>query len=181
MNETRSRGRKTGRLLLAEDDLLLAATLVEFLRADGHIVTAAPDGAAALAASEGLEFDVLLTDLRMPVMDGMALIRALRARRPDLPVVVMSGDVPVDWRSAIGIDNNNAGKIELVRKPMSLAQLRNALASVWSGGVLPELLLPIAVELPVARAGGVASTAAGSVSADALSSEPSYEALRVLP
>jgi len=120
-----------GRLLLAEDDLLLAATLAEFLRDDGYHVTSANDGAQALAASRGLDFDVLLTDLRMPVMDGMALIRALRAERPDLPVVVMSGDVPADWRSAIGPTQDGPGRLHLVKKPMSLSQLREALMAVW--------------------------------------------------
>ncbi len=120
------------RLLIAEDDHLLSATLAEFLREEGHEVTLAPDGAAALAAAEGLAFDVLLTDLRMPVMDGMALIRALRAERPDLPVVIISGDVPADWRCAIGATADGPAPLQLVRKPMSLAQLRQALNSVWS-------------------------------------------------
>ncbi len=119
------------RLLIAEDDHLLSATLAEFLRDEGHEVTMANDGAAALAASVGLDFDVLLTDLRMPVMDGMALIRALRAERPDLPVVVISGDVPLDWRFAIGPTADGPAPLQLVRKPMRLTQLREALSSVW--------------------------------------------------
>jgi CheY-like chemotaxis protein len=120
------------RLLIAEDDQLLSATLAEFLREEGHEVTMAQDGAAALEAAIGLDFDILLTDLRMPVMDGMALIRALRAERPHLPVVVISGDVPTDWRSAIGATADGPAPLQLVRKPMSMMQLRSALSSVWS-------------------------------------------------
>jgi CheY-like chemotaxis protein len=120
-----------GRLLLAEDDLLLAATLAEFLRDDGYMVTSTHNGAQALAAAEGLQFDVLLTDLRMPVMDGMALIRALRTQRPELAVVVMSGDEPPDWRRAIGPTDAGSGRLALIKKPMSLTQLREALLAVW--------------------------------------------------
>jgi CheY-like chemotaxis protein len=118
-------------VLLAEDDILLAATVAEFLRDDGYVVTATPDGAAALAAAEGLDFDVLLTDLRMPVMDGTALIRALRLQRPDLPVVVMSGDVPPEWRGTMESPEIGTGPLKLVHKPMSLMQLRDALRAVW--------------------------------------------------
>ena len=119
------------RLLIAEDDTLLSATLAEFLRDEGHDVTLVPDGAAALAAAEGLDFDVLLTDLRMPVMDGMALIRALRQDRPGLPVLVISGDVPADWRCAIGPTADGPAPLLLLRKPMSLSQLRTALGKVF--------------------------------------------------
>jgi CheY-like chemotaxis protein len=128
---TKSGPEPPARLLIAEDDQLLSETLQEFLREDGHVVTLAPDGAAALAASEGLDFDVLLTDLRMPVMDGMALIRALRAERPQLPVVIMSGDVPADWRGAMGATADGQGPLQLVRKPMTMTQLRSALSAVW--------------------------------------------------
>lgn len=135
MMQNRGTREPPGRLLLAEDDLLLAATLAEFLRDEGYHVTSANDGAQALEAAEGLDFDILLTDLRMPVMDGMALIRALRAKRPSLPVVVMSGDVPTDWRNAIGPMPEGAGELHLIKKPMSLSQLREALLAVWPATV----------------------------------------------
>jgi CheY-like chemotaxis protein len=105
------------------------------LRDEGYQVTSAPDGGAALSASVGLSFDVLLTDLRMPVMDGTALIRALRAQRPDLPVVVMSGDVPPGWCVAMDQPDAGSGQMKLLHKPMSLFQLRDALQAVWSESV----------------------------------------------
>lgn len=123
-------GDTPARLLIAEDDTLLAATLAEFLREEGHTVTLAANGEAALAAAQGLEFDVLLTDLRMPVMDGMALIRTLRVDRPELPVVVISGDLPADWRLAVGPTADGPAPLHLVTKPMTLSQLRAALAAV---------------------------------------------------
>ncbi len=120
-----------GHVLLAEDDFLLATTVTEFLRDEGYEVTVAQDGGAALLAATGLRFDVLLTDLRMPVMDGTALIRALRLQRPDLPVVVMSGDVPPEWHAAMEQPETGTGQLKLIHKPMSLLQLREALRSVW--------------------------------------------------
>ncbi len=131
MGQIRSGTDAPGHVLLAEDDFLLAVTVTEFLRDEGYEVTVASDGGAALSAASGLRFDVLLTDLRMPVMDGTALIRALRLQRPDLPVVVMSGDVSPEWHAAMEQPETGTGQLKLIHKPMSLLQLREALKSVW--------------------------------------------------
>ncbi len=118
------------RVLLAEDDILLAATISEFLTADGFTVIAKPDGQAALEAAladiDG--FDVLLTDLRMPQLDGTSLLLALRARRPTLPVVVMSGNVPSNWHETIQQGLPGQRLPTLVTKPMRLGEL---CAAVW--------------------------------------------------
>jgi CheY-like chemotaxis protein len=72
------------RVLMAEDEQLAAEVLEEGLLDAGFEVLAAPDGEAALElASAGARFDVLLTDLRMPRLDGRELIARLRAGRPE--------------------------------------------------------------------------------------------------
>jgi CheY-like chemotaxis protein len=88
-----------------------------------------PDGQAALEAAladiDG--FDILLTDLRMPRLDGTSLLLALRARRPGLPVVVMSGNVPSNWREMMMRELNGLRQPKLITKPMRLDDLRAAL------------------------------------------------------
>ena len=81
------------RVLIAEDEALVAMSLEDLLDADGHEVHTAPNGAAALSAARSLGglLDVLVTDLNMPLLSGEALIHDLRIERPDLPVVVVSG------------------------------------------------------------------------------------------
>lgn len=118
------------RVLMAEDDVLLAATVAEFLHEAGFMVTVGRDGAQALALADSIEFDVLLTDLRMPVIDGPTLIRCLRTRRPYLPVVVMSGNVPNGWRSKILVAPDGRERLVLLDKPMSMARLCQALSDV---------------------------------------------------
>src|SRR5690606_24110733 len=68
------------RVLLAEDDVHVGAFMAEALRFLGFEVTLASDGAQALALAADHEFDVVMTDHRMPEMDGLGLVRALRAR-----------------------------------------------------------------------------------------------------
>jgi len=115
-------------VLLAEDDTLLAHTVDDFLTDEGFTVAMARDGKAALETADTLEFDVLLTDLRMPRIDGVELVRRLRARRPDLPVVIMSGNAPADLRESL--TRGGEGPLIMVAKPMRLTQLLGALHEV---------------------------------------------------
>ena len=78
-------------VLVAEDEVLVAWALRAILEEAGYHVTLAHDGVQALALQTRTPADVLLTDLQMPRLDGRGLIRQLRAARPTLPVVVMTG------------------------------------------------------------------------------------------
>ena len=79
-------------IMTVEDEALVRILLVETLESAGHTVTQAPDGEAALQAIRaGAALDVLLTDVRMPRMDGYELALAARALRPALPVIFMTG------------------------------------------------------------------------------------------
>jgi CheY-like chemotaxis protein len=78
------------RVLVVDDDLGICRTLREILESDGCQVEVAGDGVAALAALARLSFDVVLTDVVMPNMDGYELYTAIRERRPDIPVLMMT-------------------------------------------------------------------------------------------
>lgn len=81
------------RIVLAEDEDSLRTLIARALVQDGHEVAACPDGAAALEVLSGQRghFDLLLTDIRMPVMDGIALALAAGRDDPDLTIVLMTG------------------------------------------------------------------------------------------
>ncbi|SDB57361.1 response regulator [Belnapia rosea] len=116
------------RVLMAEDELLAAEVLEEGLLDAGFEVLAASDGEAALEiASTGACFDVLLTDLRMPRLDGRELIARLRAGRPDLPVVVMTGYPPSGGTMAL---HDGTAPLELLTKPVELSRLVSAIRQV---------------------------------------------------
>jgi CheY-like chemotaxis protein len=120
------------RVLMAEDELLAAEVIEEALTEAGFEVLAANDGQEALdLAAKGADFDLLLTDLKMPRLDGKELIARLRARRPDLPVVVMTGFPPPN-----GVVSLQAGRgpLRLLTKPIGIASLIAALLDVASRG-----------------------------------------------
>jgi CheY-like chemotaxis protein len=90
------------RVLLVEDDPLVLATHEDLLLRWGCVVIAADDAESALdlALADG-PVDAVLTDFRLPGMSGVALVDALRAERPWLPAIVVSGEGPAGW-AALG-------------------------------------------------------------------------------
>jgi CheY-like chemotaxis protein len=118
------------RVLVAEDEHLAALVVEDALSDQGHHVVLARDGMEALDIAETLEFDVLLTDLAMPRVTGWELISRLRARRADLPVVVMTGYLPPGGGQALFADRR--GPVALLHKPFDLEQLFAALGRVAS-------------------------------------------------
>jgi CheY-like chemotaxis protein len=81
------------RILIAEDEAPLRGQIVRALAAAGHDAVAAADGGEALdlLVRENGRFDVLLTDIKMPVMDGIALALVAARDYPDLIILLMTG------------------------------------------------------------------------------------------
>lgn len=112
------------RILIAEDEEALRALCARALTSEGHEVEAACDGGDALdllVRAEG-RFDLLLTDIRMPIMDGVALALAAARDYPDLTILLMTGYADQRER-AHGLD---AIIHDVIAKPFSVAALRGA-------------------------------------------------------
>lgn len=118
------------RILVAEDNSLFAATVHDFLTGEGFCTTVTEDGQAALEFASRAAIAALLTDLKMPRLDGIALVRSLRASHPALPVVVMTGYAPIGWRTTLQRDGE--GPLILLDKPIKLTALLSALRTVLS-------------------------------------------------
>jgi CheY-like chemotaxis protein len=110
------------RILLAEDEEALRAFIARALVQDGHEVVATADGGEALdvLTREQGKFDLLLTDIRMPVMDGIALALAAARDYPELTILLMTGYADQRER-AHGLD---ALIHDVITKPFSLADIR---------------------------------------------------------
>ncbi len=124
------------RVLVAEDEALIALSLADLLEAEGHEVVVAPDGADALDAARRLgdALDALVTDLNMPRMGGEDLIRALRAERPGLPVVVVTGSAPFGGAEALRRRAGGHGLLQLLLKPADCEELAAALRRAAAAG-----------------------------------------------
>ena len=112
------------KILLAEDDHAVRDFVYRALELRGHDVTAVHDGgeaAAALAARSG-DFDLLLADIKMPVMDGIALALLAAKDHPDLPILLMTGYADQRER-AYGLDQLIR---DVIAKPFTLEELAGA-------------------------------------------------------
>ena len=112
------------RVLVAEDEEAVRSFVVRALRHHGHEVLEAADGAAALEILGREECDLLLTDIVMPVMDGIALALAASRDHPGLRILMMTGYAEQKRRA----HNLNALIHDVVSKPFSLEQIAGAVA-----------------------------------------------------
>ena len=112
------------RILVAEDEAALRGQIVRALMADGHDAVAAADGGEALdvLVRENGRFDVLLTDIKMPVMDGIALALAAARDYPDLIIMLMTGFADQRERAS-GLD---ALIHDILTKPFAVADLQRS-------------------------------------------------------
>ena len=86
----------TGKILVVDDEPAARQALGELLRGDGHEVRLAPDGYKALGELEDFSPDLILTDLKMPLMDGIELLTTVRERYPTIPCVVMTAFASIE-------------------------------------------------------------------------------------
>jgi two-component system response regulator QseB len=107
------------RILLVEDDRMIAEGVRKALRGEGFAVDWVEDGEAALSAAGGEPYDLVLLDLGLPKRDGLDVLRALRARGHTLPVLIVTARDAVADRVK-GLD---AGADDYLVKPFDLDEL----------------------------------------------------------
>jgi CheY-like chemotaxis protein len=114
------------RVLIADDEASMRALVARAIAMDGHETVTAQDGAEALEilVREDGNFDLLLTDIQMPVMDGIALALSAARDFPGLTILLMTGFADQRERAS----NLNALVHDVITKPFSLADIRTAVA-----------------------------------------------------
>ncbi len=115
------------RVLIADDEDFMRSLVSRAIAMDGHETVTAEDGAEALEIlmREDGAFDLLLTDIKMPVMDGIALALSAARDFPDLTILLMTGFADQRERAS-GL---NAIVHDVVTKPFSVMDIRNAVAA----------------------------------------------------
>ena len=116
----------TGTVLVVEDEDMVRSVAERALTRQGYVVETASNGEEALellaaAEAEGRRFDLLVSDVMMPTMDGPTMVGHARKRFPELPILFMSGYAEEQLRRSIDLDN-----IAFLPKPFSVQQLAEA-------------------------------------------------------
>jgi len=135
------------RILLAEDDALLADGLARSLRQSGYTVDIASDGARADQKLETGSFDLTILDLGLPALDGSTVLQRLRHRKQAMPVLILSARMELEERVRL----LNLGADDYIVKPVALVELdarvraliRRAQPSTEPSIVIGKLVLDI--------------------------------------
>ena len=114
------------RVLIADDEDSMRSLVARAIAMDGHDIVTAQDGAEALdiLTREQGAFDLLLTDIQMPIMDGIALALSAARDFPGLTILLMTGFADQRERAS----NLNAIAHDVITKPFSVADIRTAVA-----------------------------------------------------
>jgi len=114
------------RVLVVDDEASIRDLLAKTLALAEYEVDMAPDGRAALALLRERPYDLLITDLKMPVMDGMALVHEVRRLLPLLPIVI----VTAHSTEASAIESVNLGVTGYLTKPFRITKILNTAARI---------------------------------------------------
>ena len=118
---------RLGSVLVIDDEAEVRDLVAEVLVSDGHRVTAAAGGREGLARFEAGRFDVVVTDLGMPDLNGWEVARAIKSSRADVPVLVLTG-----WADAV--DPSAATVVDgILKKPFAVGELAAAVVAALAG------------------------------------------------
>jgi DNA-binding response OmpR family regulator len=144
------------RILVVEDDTPLATFVRKGLEAEHYAVDTAADGEMACCLALESDYDLLLLDLNLPKLDGIEVLRTVRARKPDLPVLVLTARSRIEDR----VQALDSGADDCLNKPFSFTELSARVRALLRRGPRTvETLLQVAdleldrVERKVKRAG----------------------------
>ena len=143
-------------ILIAEDDAALAGFIQKGLEAEHYAVDISGDGEQARAMASEFDFDLVILDLHLPRVDGVAILRQVRARKPSMPIVVLTGRTRVEDR----VQCLDLGADDYLSKPFSFSELSARIRALLRRAHLPaESVLTVEdlkldrVERRVERAG----------------------------
>ena len=114
------------RILVVDDDRDVRSFVARALEIHGYEVVTAKDGAAAFECLEKFRFDIVLSDIRMPVMDGVSLALKVKSERPDIKVMLMTG-----FSNELQRAHNIGSLVDYVlSKPFSIDALTSAIKAL---------------------------------------------------
>jgi two-component system, OmpR family, response regulator len=125
---------KKPRLLLVDDDVPFTRNLVWLLSRRGYEVSAVNDGQSALRIVEEHEFDVIILDRKMPGIDGIATLKELKKKKPDIEVIILTGAASVDS----ALDGVHLGAYDYTVKPIQLSDLEEKITQAFERKLLQE-------------------------------------------
>jgi len=125
---------RSARVLLVDDEVTFTVNMSKILSRRGYDVTAVNDGESAIRTIEDEEYDVVVLDLRMPGMDGMATLKVMKRKRPLLEVIILTGHGSVES----GILGMHIGAFDYAMKPIQIGELQEKINQAFERKLMRE-------------------------------------------
>src|SRR5213595_2708876 len=135
------------RILVAEDDPALGSFVRKGLEAEHYVVDVSADGEQARAMAGELDFDLVELDLNLPRLDGVAILRFLRTRKPSMPILVLTGRNRVEDR----VQCLDLGADDYMGKPFSFTELSARIRALLRRRHLPAASVLTVADLKLDR------------------------------
>jgi two-component system OmpR family response regulator len=125
---------RQARILLVDDEIAFTNNMAKILTRRGYDVTSVNDGESAVKATEDEEYDVVVLDLRMPGMDGMATLKVIKRKRPLMEVIILTGHGSVES----GIQGMHLGAFDYAMKPIQISELQEKIDEAFERRLMRE-------------------------------------------
>jgi len=135
------------RILIAEDDEALARFVRQGLEGEHYTVDLVSDGEQARAAALASDYDIVILDLNLPKMDGISVLRHLRATKPSVPVLILTQRTRVEDR----VQSLDTGADDYLAKPFSFTELSARLRALLRRSHLPSESMLVVADLKLDR------------------------------
>src|SRR5215471_8838582 len=137
------------RILIVEDDAVFLRPLLRVVEAEGYEVRAMQSGEAALELLRHEDFDLVLADKQLPKMDGIELVRQIKAGHPDVAIVVMTAHATVE----AAVEALRLGAVDFLLKPFDLTEAPSGTPSSSRSSASPKALVFAAIRTSSASIG----------------------------
>ena len=135
------------KILLVEDDPAIVLALCRVLTDEGYEVTVEKRGDAGLTRAKSTAFDVVITDLKLPGLNGLELVRELHGARPRLPILMMTAHGTTET----AIEATQSGAYDYLVKPFEIPELLGLLDQAVAASRLMSEPVQIGTTVPTAR------------------------------
>ncbi|HMK64715.1 MAG TPA: response regulator [Thermodesulfobacteriota bacterium] len=124
----------TARILLVDDEVAFANNIAKLISKRGYEVMTVYNGENAIKAVEENEFDVIVLDLKMPGLDGMATLKQIKKRQPQVEVIILTGHGSMDS----GIDGIQLGAFDFIMKPVRFDDLHESIRQAFQRKIVHQ-------------------------------------------
>jgi len=125
---------KKAKVLIVDDEVAFADNIAKLISKRGYEVTTVNNGQSAVEALDESDFDIIILDLKMPGLDGLATLKLIKGKRPGVEVIILTGHGSMES----GIDGIQLGAFDFIMKPVRFEDLHEKIRQAYQRKLVHE-------------------------------------------